>query len=92
MLSMMHDTMHNPRFQRFLAVAAIFSLGLLTLLVGVTVVISYLLALAISAMQEVIVGIIHSHPILQVTLVVILSGVIKWNWSTLKRWFWRLIQ
>jgi len=29
---------------------------------------------------------------LQVTLVVILSGVIKWNWSTLKRWFWRLIQ
>jgi len=87
----MRDTMRNPRAQRFLAFAAIFCLGLLTLLVGVTVVVSYLLALAISAVQEVIIGIIHSHPLLQVTLVLLLAYIIKRNWPALKRWFWRLI-
>lgn len=77
--------------QWYLTMLIIFTLGLLAALTGVVVVASYLITLALSAAQEVIVDLFHANPVVQVVLVLILAVVIKRQFPRIKGWIWKLL-
>jgi len=91
MHSLMQDIQRNKTYiQWYLTMIVIFTLGLLVALTGAVVIASYLITLALSAMQDVIVGILHAHPFVQIVLVLILACIIKRNFSRMKSWLWKL--
>jgi hypothetical protein len=88
------NTYYRRSFQnhhRYVAFVGIFVLGILSALVGVIVIISDLIMLALSALQSVVGAIAHSSPIVQVVLLLLVAYAIKQNWPILKRWIWRLL-
>lgn len=88
------NTYYRRNFQnhrRYVAFVGIFVLGILSALVGVIVIISDLIMLALSALQSVVGAIAHSSPIVQVVLLLLVAYAIKQNWPILKRWVWRLL-
>jgi hypothetical protein len=92
MRSLMQDLQRNKSYiQWYLTMIVIFTLGLLAALTGVVVIASYLITLALSAMQDVIVGILHAHPAVQVVLVLILTCVVKQQFPRIKGWIWKLL-
>ena len=88
---MRHLQRNRSSVQWYLTMIVIFTLGLLAALTGAVVVASYLITLALSAAQEVIVGVLHAHPAVQVVLVLILAIVVKQNFPRLKAWIWKLL-
>lgn len=92
MSSLMQRLQRNKSsVQWYLTMIVIFTLGLLAALTGAVVIASYLVTLALSAAQDVIVGILHAHPAVQVVLVLILACVVKQNFPRLKSWIWKLL-
>ncbi len=92
MSSLMQHLQRNKSYvQWYLTMLVIFTLGLLAALTGAVVVASYLITLALSAAQDVIVGLLHAHPAVQVVLVLILACVIKQNFPRIKGWIWKLL-
>ena len=90
--SLMQRLQRNKSYvQWYLTMIVIFTLGLLAALTGVVVIASYLITLALSAVQDVIVGLLHAHPAVQVVLVLILACVVKQNFPRLKAWVWKLL-
>jgi hypothetical protein len=91
MLSTIRDTIRRSFLnQRYLGMIGIFSLGILTAIAGLIVIVADLVSLALSAIQSVIVMIAHSHPLVQVTLLLLAAYAIKRSWPALKSFFWRL--
>lgn len=91
MLSTIRDTIRRSFLnQRYLGMIGIFSLGILTAIAGLIVIVADLVSLALSAIQSVIVMIAHSHPLVQVTLLLLAAYAIKRSWPVLKSFFWRL--
>jgi len=88
---MQHLQRNKSYVQWYLTMIVIFTLGLLAALTGAVVVASYLITLALSATQDVIVGLLHAHPAVQVVLVLILACVIKRNFPRIKGWIWKLL-
>jgi hypothetical protein len=92
MHSLMQHLQRNKAYvQWYLTMIVILTLGLLAALTGAVVIASYLITLALSAMQDVIVGLLHAHPAVQVVLILILACVIKRNFSRIKGWVWMLL-
>jgi len=92
MSSLMQHLQRNKSYvQWYLTMLVIFTLGLLAALTGVVLIASYLVTLALSAMQDVIVGLLHAHPAVQVVLLLILACVIKQNFPRIKGWIWKLL-
>ncbi len=92
MHSLMQDLRRNKSYiQWYLTMIVIFTLGLLAALTGAVVIASYLVTLALSATQEVIVSILHAHPAVQVVLVLILACIMKQNFSRIRGWVWKLL-
>ena len=92
MSSLMQHLQRNKSYvQWYLMMLVIFTLGLLAALTGVVVIASYLVTLALSAMQDVIVSLLHAHPAVQVVLLLILACVIKQNFPRIKGWIWKLL-
>ena len=92
MSSLMQHLQRNKSYvQWYLTMLVIFTLGLLAALTGVVLIASYLVTLALSAMQDVIVGLLHAHPAVQVVLLFILVCVIKQNFPRIKGWIWKLL-
>jgi len=90
--SLMQHLQRNKSYvQWYLTMLVIFTLGLLAALTGVVVIASYLITLALSAMQDVIVGLLHAHPAVQVVLLLILACVIKQHFPRIKGWIWKLL-
>ncbi len=88
---MQHLQRNKASIQWYLTMIVIFTLGLLAALTGTVVIASYLITLALSAMQDVIVGILHAHPAVQVVLLLILAYVIKRNFSRIQGWVWKFL-
>ena len=88
---MQHLQRNKSSVQWYLTMIVIFTLGLLAALTGAVVVASYLVTLALSAAQDVIVGIFHVHPAVQVVLVLILACVVKQNFPRFNAWVWKLL-
>jgi len=86
-----HLQRNKSYIQWYLTMLVIFTLGLLAAITGVIVIASYLITLALSAAQDVIVGLLHAHPAVQVVLIVILACVIKQNFPRIKGWIWKLL-
>jgi hypothetical protein len=78
--------------QRYFALLSILSLGAFTAVAALAVIVLDLLSLVCSALQSVIIAVAHSHPLVQVTLLLLTAYAIKRNWRVLKRWFWQLIR
>ncbi len=92
MSSLMQHLQRNKSYvQWYLTMLVIFTLGLLAALTGIVVVASYLITLALSAAQDVIVGLLHAHPAVQVVLLLILACVIKQHFPRIKGWIWKLL-
>ncbi len=92
MSSLMQHLQRNKSYvQWYLTMLVIFTLGLLAALTGIVVVASYLITLALSAAQDVIVGLLHAHPAVQVALLLILACVIKQHFPRIKGWIWKLL-
>ena len=92
MNSLMQHLQRNKSYiQWYFTMLVIFTLGLLAALTGAVVVASYLITLALSAAQEVIVDLLHAHPAVQVVLVLIMACVVKQNFPRLKAWVGRLV-
>lgn len=92
MSSLMQHLQRNKSYvQWYLTMLVIFTLGLLAALTGIVVVASYLITLALSAAQDVIVGLLHAHPAMQVVLLLILACVIKQHFPRIKGWIWKLL-
>lgn len=91
MLATIRDTIRRSFMnQRYLSLVGIFSLGILTAVAGLIVIVADLITLALSAIQSVIVMIAHSHPLVQVTLLLLAAYTIKRCWPALKGFLWRL--
>lgn len=88
---MQHLQRNKYTVQWYLTMLVIFTLGLLAALTGAVVIASYLITLALSAAQEVIVSLLHAHPAVQVVLLLILACVIKQQFPRIKGWIWRLL-
>lgn len=92
MNSLMQHLQRNKSYiQWYLTMLVIFTLGLLAALTGVIVIASYLITLTLSAAQDVIVGLLHAHPAVQVVLLLILACVIKQNFPRIRSWIWKLL-
>ena len=92
MSSLMQHLQRNKSYvQWYLTMLVIFTLGLLAAFTGVIIIASYLITLALSAVQDVLAGLLHAHPAVQVVLVLILACVIKRNFPRIKGWIWKLL-
>jgi hypothetical protein len=78
--------------QRYLALVGIFSLGIFTAFAALVIIVLDLLRLVLEAVQSVIMAVAHSHPLVQVTLILLAAYVIKRNWRLLTYWFWQIIR